>query len=243
MSRPVAQPVPESSSRLFDGLGAAERDAVIEAARSIRCRPREILFRQGAAARSVYLLRRGKMKLTRLTPDGQLVLLRLVIPGDPLGGVAALGEQKYPVSAQAADECMLLAWDGRTMDRLLRAHPQLAINFVRFLTERLHDMQRRYEELATQQVEQRLARVLLRLVTRTGRRIEQGVLIDVRLTRQDLAEMTGTTLFTVSRVLNRWQKAGVIRAGRQRVVVLHPHGLVSIADDLPQARTRDNAPS
>ena len=117
------------------------------------------------------------------------------------------------------------------------------INFVRFLTERLHDMQRRYEELATQQVEQRLARVLLRLVTRTGRRIEQGVLIDVRLTRQDLAEMTGTTLFTVSRVLNRWQKAGVIRAGRQRVVVLHPHGLVSIADDLPQARTRDNAPS
>jgi CRP/FNR family transcriptional regulator, nitrogen oxide reductase regulator len=94
-------------------------------------------------------------------------------------------------------------------------------------------MQARYEELATEQVEQRLARTLLRLIQRTGRRVEGGVLIDVRLSRQEMAEMTGTSLFTVSRILNRWQEAGLIELRRQRVLVRHPHGLVSIAESLP----------
>ena len=119
------------------------------------------------------------------------------------------------------------------MDRLLRQHAQLAINLIDLLSERLHDMQARYEELATEQVEQRLARTLLRLVKRTGRRVEQGVLVDVRLSRQELADMTGTSMFTVSRILKRWEKAGVIKSQRHRILVHHPHGLVSIAEDLP----------
>jgi CRP-like cAMP-binding protein len=82
-------------------------------------------------------------------------------------------------------------------------------------------------------VEQRLARTLLRLVRRAGRRVERGVLLDVPLTRQELAEMTGSSLFTVSRVLNRWQDAGVIELRRRRILVLHPHGLVGIAESLP----------
>ena len=173
------------------------------------------------------------MKLTQLTPDGHLVLLRLVVPGEAFGGIAALGQRTYPVSAEAAEDSVALSWNGRTMDRLLRVHPQLAINFIEFLAERLHDMQCRYEELATEQVEQRLARMLLRLVQRAGRRVDGGVLVDVRLSREELAEMTGTSLFTVSRILNRWQQAGVIQLRRQRILVRHPHGLVTIAESLP----------
>jgi CRP-like cAMP-binding protein len=173
------------------------------------------------------------VKLTQLTPDGQLVLIRLVMHGEAFGGIAALGQRTYPVSAEAGEECVALSWNGRTMDRLLRTHPQLAINFIELLTERLHDMQARYEELATEQVEQRLARMLLRLVRRAGRRVEGGVLVDVRLSRQELADMTGTSLFTVSRILTRWQQAGVIETRRQRVLVRHPHGLVTIAESLP----------
>lgn len=115
------------------------------------------------------------------------------------------------------------------MDRLLRQHPQLAMNFITFLAERLHEMQARYEELATQQVEQRLARTLIRLEQSTGRPVEGGVLVDVRLSRQELAEMTGTSLFTVSRMLNRWQEAGVIQLRRQRILVRQFDGLLRIA--------------
>jgi CRP/FNR family transcriptional regulator, nitrogen oxide reductase regulator len=221
--------------RLFRKLEQTAQEEIIAAATPIRRVRGERLFRQGAAAHLFYVLQQGRMKLTQLTPDGELVLLRLVVPGEAFGGLAALGQRTYPVSAEAAEDCVALSWNGRTMDRLLRRHPQLAINFIELLTERLHDMQTRYEELATEQVEQRLARMLLRLVQRTGRRVEGGVLVDVRLSRQEMAEMTGTSLFTVSRILNRWQEAGVIQSRRQRILVRHPHGLVSIAESLPSS--------
>jgi CRP-like cAMP-binding protein len=222
-------------SGLLRNLAPAARDEILAAAARVGHARGERLFRQGAAARSFYVLQQGRMKLTRLTPDGQLVLLRLVVPGEALGGVAALGQRTYPVSAEAAEDSVALSWNGPTMDGLLRRHPQLAINFIELLAERLHDMQARYEELATEQVEQRLARMLLRLVRRTGRRVDGGVLVDVRLSRQEMAEMTGTSLFTVSRILNRWRVAGVIESRRQRVLVRHPHGLVAIAEALPRS--------
>ena len=218
---------------LFRGLdGSARADVVASGARTRRARGVRI-FRQGAPAHFFYMLNEGRVKLTQLTSDGQLVLLRLVVPGEAFGGIAAFGNRKYPVSAEAVDDCTVTAWNGRTIDRLLRRYPQLAINLIEFLSERLHDMQSRYEELATQQVERRLARTLLRLVRRVGRRVDGGVLIDVRLSRQELAEMAGTSLFTASRILKRWQDAGVIRSQRQRILVRHPHGLVGIAEDLP----------
>ena len=217
---------------LFRGLDAAARDEVIAAATRMRRRRRESFFRQGAAARAFYVLQEGSVKLTQLTRDGQIVLLRVIVPGEAFGGVAAFSDRTYPASAEAAEDSFALVWNGRKIDLLLRRHPQLAINFIEFLAERLHDMQARYEDLATQQVEQRLARAVLRLVRRAGRRVDGGVLIDVRLSRQDLAEMTGTSMFTVSRILKRWQETGLIKSRRQRILVSHPHGLVSIADDL-----------
>lgn len=214
-------------------------EAVVAAAAQLSRRRGEVLFRQGSPARYFYALREGRLKLTRLTTDGQLALLRVVGPGEAVGGIAALGDRIYPVSAEAMADCRVLAWSGKAMDRLLRAHPQLAINLIDLLAERLHEMQARYQELATSQVEQRLARLLLRLVQQLGRRTKDGVLIDMRLTRQELAEMSGTTLFTASRLLSRWQEAGVIRTERQRVLIRHPHGLVSIAEGLDARTVRD----
>jgi CRP-like cAMP-binding protein len=222
-------------ARFFRDLQPDARKDIIASANRSRRRRGERFFRQGAVAGSFYVLEQGRVKLSQLTADGELALLRLVVSGEAFGGVAALGKDTYPVTAEAAEDCVALSWNGRTMDRILRRHPQLAINFIAFLVERLHDMQARYEELATEQVEQRLARMLLRLVQRAGRRVEGGVLVDVRLSRQELAEMTGTSLYTVSRILNRWQEAGVIELRRQRVLVRHPHGLVTIAESLPPA--------
>lgn len=224
---------PSTELRLFRELDPAARSEVISSGTRIRRARGQRLFRQGSAAQLFYVLFEGRVKLTQLTSDGQLVLLRLVVPGEAFGGIAALGNRIYPVSAEALDDCVAVAWNGRTMDRLLRRFPQLAINFIDLLAERLHDMQSRYEELATEQVEQRLARLLLRLVRRIGRRVDGGVLIDVRLSRQEMAEMAGTSLFTASRILKRWQKAGVIKSQRLRILVCHPHGLVSIAEAFP----------
>jgi CRP-like cAMP-binding protein len=95
------------------------------------------------------------------------------------------------------------------------------------------EVQDRYRELATEKVERRIARTLLRLAAQSGRRVAEGVLIDIPLTRQDIAQMTGTTLFTVSRTLSEWERQGLLSVGRERVVIREPHALVKIAEDLP----------
>jgi CRP-like cAMP-binding protein len=230
------QPAAAPSPRLLRGLDERAVQEITAAATAVRRARGTVLFRQGSSAASFYLLRSGRAKLTQLNRDGQLVLLRLIVPGEAFGGIAVLGNRVYPVTAEAVEDCVALAWSGRVIERLMRRHPQLAINLIELIAERLHEMQSRYEELATQQVEQRLARMLLRLVNRAGRRIDAGVLVDIRLSSQDLAEMTGTTLFTVSRILTRWQQAGIIQTARQRIVVRHPHGLVGVAEDLPPGR-------
>lgn len=84
-----------------------------------------------------------------------------------------------------------------------------------------------------------MARTLLRLASQTGRQMPGGVLLDMRLSRQDLANMTGTTVYTVSRVLSRWEQDGLVKSRRERVLIRKPHGLVVIAEDLPSGALPD----
>ena len=102
---------------------------------------------------------------------------------------------------------------------------------------RFHELQDRYRELATERVERRVARALLRLARQTGTRTQEGVLLDLPLSRQDLGQMTGTTQYTASRILSGWEHKGLIVTGRERVVIRDPHGLVIIAEDLPTDNT------
>ena len=99
--------------------------------------------------------------------------------------------------------------------------------------ERIQVLQDRLREMATERVERRIANTLLRLARQTGRKTPEGVQIDLPLSRQDLAELCGTTLYTVSRTLSRWEMDGIVEAGRERVVIRAPHRLVMIAQDLP----------
>ena len=99
------------------------------------------------------------------------------------------------------------------------------------MTSLIQDTQARYRELATERVEQRIARTLLRLASQIGERVQrETTMVDLSFTRHDLAEMTGTTLFTVSRTLSEWEKMGFIEAGRERVRIKNPHELVKIAE-------------
>lgn len=114
----------------------------------------------------------------------------------------------------------------------METHPRVALNTIHHLAQRVQELQQRNLELATERVERRIAHVLLRLVRASGRKAETGILIDFPLSRQDIAEMSGTTLYTVSRTLNAWQQKGLVEIGRERVLICNPHGLVAIAEDL-----------
>ena len=190
------------------------------------------------AAEALWMLASGRVKLTQVGADGQEVVIRFLGPGEVLGAVAGFARTTYPVSAEAMAPTRALAWPLATIQELFRSHPELAGNAMRIVSERMRELQERLREMATERVAQRLARALLRLARQSGRKTPTGVLIDLPLSRQELAEMTGTTLFTVSRLLSQWQSSGLVEVGRERIVITSPHGLVEIAEDLqPGSKT------
>ncbi len=224
---------------LFEGLDRAALVRVANVARSVEVKRATFFFRQGSKANTIYVLMHGRAKLTQATPEGHDVLLRFVGPGEIFGPTATLRDRLYPVSAQAVSRSRALAWEGRTIVGLIEEHPRIAINVIEALSAHIEELRSCYHELATERVERRVAHALLRLAEQAGWSTDQGVLIDVPLSRQDLAEMTGTTLYTVSRLLRGWQRQGMVRAGWQRVEIIQPQRLLAVAQDrLPRADSR-----
>jgi len=217
---------------LLRGLSAEALEEVAATATEKKVRAGSTLFREGEPASALYMMLEGRVKLTQVAADGHEVILRFVGPGDAVAALALFGDATYPVTAGAVSDSVLVAWHRDILQGLFQRHPPLAVNAMRLLSERLREVQERFRELATERVAQRIARALLRLVRQVGRRVEGGVLIDLTLSRQDLAELTGTTLYTVSRVLSEWEGQGILESGRAKVVVKRPHALVAIAEDL-----------
>ena len=218
---------------LFDGLVDDELTHIIEAAHQRRLEDGAFFFLEADPAESIYVLLEGKVKLTQVTNDGQQVILGYLSPGRQYGIIAMVPEQPYPVSAQAIGACRALVWHQDTLTRLAERFPQIALNAMRIMAGQIREFQNRVRELSTQRVERRIARTILRLARQSGRKTEQGVLVDLPLSRQDIAEMTGTTLYTVSRVLSNWEERGLVKSERQQVIITYPHGLVSLAEDIP----------
>jgi CRP/FNR family transcriptional regulator, nitrogen oxide reductase regulator len=217
---------------LFMGLADSDLELAAASAVQRKLEAGGYYFYQGDPADRIFVLVEGRIKLTQSNPDGQQVLLRIAGPNALFGAVAMASVENYPVTAQAAEDCAALAWTKTAMMELVGRIPTLALNAMKLMAAHTQEFQERYRQLATERVERRLARTLLRLASQTGKKVPEGVLIDLPLTRQDLAEMTGTTLFTVSRTLSAWEAKGLVILGRERVIIHFPHGLVSIAEDL-----------
>lgn len=217
----------------FQRLQPAELQVVRQSAWLRRVERDAYFYHQGDPASAFYILVEGQAKLTEVTSDGQQILVRFVGPGEAMGIIAALSKAVYPLSAQAVDDCLALTWDGEILEQLMERYPRMAIDGLRLVSQRWHELEERFRELATERVERRIAQTLLRLVQQAGRKVEAGILIDLPLSRQDLAEMTGTTLYTVSRILSQWEQQNLVELGRERVLIRYPHGLIRIAEDLP----------
>ncbi len=188
------------------------------------------MFHQGEPADRYCILVAGQVKLTQITPTGQQVILHYFGPGDGVGIIAVLGDMNYPGSAYVVEECESLSWSRDVTQQLMLRYPRLALNGIEIVARRFVKLQNRYQEISTQRVEQRVALTLLRLARQFGRRTDEGILVDMPLSRQDLGEMVGTNLYNVSRILRKWEKGGCVSIGRQRVVLSNPHEVVMISE-------------
>jgi CRP-like cAMP-binding protein len=216
---------------MFAGLSAEAHAEIAAACRTRRVPKGSALFEQGAAAESCFVLLDGRLKVVQTTPDGQQVVVRFVGPGEPAGMLAAFGIAAYPASAIAVADVLAIGWAVKDAAALMKRHPAWAMATSAAIGSRVQEAHTRVREMATERVERRIAHAVLRLARQAGRRIEDGVRIEFPLSRQDIAEMTGTTLHTVSRVMSAWEQAGIVDGGRQRIVIKDPHALVRIAEE------------
>jgi CRP-like cAMP-binding protein len=192
----------------------------------------EFFFFQGDPAIYFYVLISGRAKLMQTNPAGQQVNLRTINEWQMFGALGAVRENaSYPASAQALEYSTALAIKSAILHEMLETRPYLSFDLMKLMTGYIQEMQARYRELATEKVERRIARALLRLAGQMGVKTSDGA-IELAFTRQELAEMSGTTLYTVSRILAEWERRGLVEAGRERVAIRNPHGIVQIAEEL-----------
>jgi CRP-like cAMP-binding protein len=189
-------------------------------------------FLQGDPAAYVYVLVSGRVKLLQSNTAGQLVNLRTVKEWEMFAALGAVRPgAAYPVAAQALEPSSALAIEADFLREMMQTRPYLNFGLMQLMTGYINELQARYRELATERTERRLALALLRLASQVGKRIDENEpTVELPLTRQDLAEASGCTMFTVSRTLAEWERQGILEAGRGRVLIRNPHGLVKIAE-------------
>lgn len=192
------------------------------------------VFNAGDAADHFFLLLDGHIRVVRITQNGEQIIA-LHIPAGQLFGIAhAIGHDEYPATAIAADECLALAWPSRLWKDFVATYDGFGEEVSKSLGRRMTEIHDKAVELATLQVQQRIANALLRLINQSGKTTADGIEIDFPITRQDLSEITGSTLHTVSRVLSQWEKDGLVKSARKKIVVTDAHSLVVIGSGQPQ---------
>ena len=219
-----------ASFPMFARFAAADLQDILAASRTIRIQKNGHVFVQGETAHSFFVLLQGYVRATKTAADGEEFVVRYLSPGEMFGVAAAIGLDHYPASAVAVVDAILLSWPSANWQTLATKHPELAANALRTVGTRLQDAHTRVIELTTEEVEQRIARALLRLAEQAGRPVERGIEIEFPLRRQDVAQLTDTTLHSASRVLSSWEQRQLISSDHQRIVICDSKALSYIAE-------------
>jgi CRP-like cAMP-binding protein len=218
-------------TELFRGASIAALRAIQAVSYRKNFSAGETVYRQGEIADTLYVVVVGRLRATQITSDGQQVIIRYLGPGEVAGYATLSGGGTHPGTVNAVDDCYLIGWSDAAIREILTEHSIVAVNAVALLGARYREMQLRLRELSTEKVERRIAHTLLRLAAQAGRRTARGIEVAFPLSRQDIAELSGTTLHTVSRTLSGWEEQGIVDCGRRRVILTKPDSLKSLADE------------
>lgn len=217
------------SGGLFSKLDDASFE-VLQAAATVRPFPAgAALFYQGDPPSHLFHLCSGLVKLTKINSDGAQTVLRVMGPGDLIGCVAVIRQFPFPATATASQDTVVLSWGAAQIRELIARHPAIAANALKIAADRAKEMVERLAEATHKGVEQRVASVLLRLAAQMGRAAQPCIDLDAPGIRKDVAEMAGVTYFTVSRTLAKWQRQGLVRNGRERILIIAPAKIADIA--------------
>lgn len=209
----------------FAKLTGAQMQEVLASATVQRLTAGANVFAQGDRADHFYLLLDGVARIVQTTPEGEQIIVLHVMPGKMFGIAPAYENDTYHTTARVVVSGVALCWPSEMWDRFTRDYPGFLSASRQTVGERVEGMQSKIVSMATHQVEQRIAQAILTLVRQAGLKTPEGIEIGFPITRQDISEMTGTTLHSVSRYMSKWQKNGIVTSKRRRIIVRQPDAL------------------
>jgi CRP-like cAMP-binding protein len=215
---------------VFRALSPSDRETV---ARAISVRAYEkgqTIFEEGEPSDAFFTIASGRVKIFKMLPSGKDLILEVFGTGDPLGAVAAYDGRPFPASAVALEDTTCLVIPRPEFFKLLEQHPTLVRGLLLGLTHRLVELTNRLAELSGGTIERRFARLFLKLASEMGRQERGGTFVPLSLSRQELADMTGTTIETCIRIMSRWGKQNIVRTEKDGFVVLNKIALEGVGE-------------
>ena len=210
---------------IFSSLSDDELEKVARPASERSYGTGEYIFWEGDSADYFYFIMEGRIKVLKHSSTGKEVIIAFFTPGEMFGEVAVFQGKPYPASAQAAIDTRVLAIRKDDFLKLLSSHPEVALAIINVLGGRLREAQGRLKDMAAERVQQRLARTLLILSAKLGDTLP--------FTRQEIADMAGTTTETVIRLMSRLKDSKIIRSNRGRVIILDETKLRLLSEGPP----------
>jgi CRP/FNR family transcriptional regulator, nitrogen oxide reductase regulator len=215
-------------SPLFSNISPIDCREILSSARKEVYAHRQKIYLEGDLVRHVVLLTSGCGKIVQVGQNGCQVILRLSGPGDVLGMVGFEAYTRHCSTAQSLGPSTGLLWEASAFEALSVRFPALRRNTAHILCKRLEELEERFREISTEKVAARLSHEILRLLNQVGRQVNGGV--QINLSREELAQLIGTTLFTVSRLLSDWDEQGIVSAQRQSIIIKNFQALEDLSE-------------
>jgi CRP-like cAMP-binding protein len=226
---PERPPIPFDAIPILAPLSRDDRAALSPLCEIAALEKGAILFHEGDPAERIHLLFLGRIKIVKAGPERDLIL-EILGPGEPVGAVATFERRPFPATAVAIEPCGLVSIPERAFFQLIEKRPDITRRLLAGLTLRLMALNRRLADM-TGSVEYRAARLFETLAARIGQPRQGGVYVPLHLSRQEIADLAGTTIETAIRVMSRWQKEGLVETDPKGFLIRDPAALRALAPE------------
>jgi CRP-like cAMP-binding protein len=214
-----------SNIEIFQDLSTTELEEMDRQITMSSCAAGRIFYMPEDSGEVLFLLKKGRVQLYRISPNGKKLVVETLGPGAIFGEMSLVGQGMHNTFAEAVDECLLCVMSRADVERLMREKPMVSFRFVEALGDRVTSLESRLEEIAFKSIPARLASLLLRLSEEQG----DGSVV-IGYTHQDLGEMLGTYRETVTQTLNEFKSDGLVTISRKRVEIQDRDGLEILAE-------------
>lgn len=204
---------------IFSTLEVQEAEEIHRYLIKEKYRKKETIFLEGAPSEWFYIVAKGKVKITKLSQEGKEIILEVILPLDFFGVIAVVKGSPYPANAFAMENTELIKISRSNLIKIMDRFPSLMHFMADSIGDRIKDSHEMIKSIALERVESRIAAILIKLAVKVGEKTSDGVLINIKLTKQDIAEMVGTTVETSIRTMSKFSKTGLIISKSGKIII------------------------